>query len=69
MIKRYIEQIIKEDLKEKMVFISGPRQVGKTTMAINLAKEIYPSAYTYLNWDNVNDRKQMINGLWQANKK
>ena len=69
MIKRYIEKNIKEDLKEKMVFVSGPRQVGKTTMAIHLAKEIYPASYAYLNWDNAGDRKQMIHGLWQANKK
>ena len=69
MIERYLEKIIKEDLKEKMVFVSGPRQVGKTTLAINLAKETYPTSYAYLNWDNAVDRKQMINGLWQANKK
>jgi hypothetical protein len=69
MIQRYLEKIIKEDLKEKMVFISGPRQVGKTTMAINLAKEIYPTAYTYLNWDSAGDRQQMVNGLWQSDKK
>ena len=69
MIERYLENIIKEDLKEKMVFISGPRQVGKTTMAINLAQKVYPAAYTYLNWDNAGDRKQMMNGLWEANKK
>ncbi len=69
MIERYLEKIIKEDLKEKMVFISGPRQVGKTTIAINLAKEIYPGSYVYLNWDNAADRQQMTQGLWQANKK
>ena len=63
MIERYLEKIIKEDLKEKMVFISGPRQVGKTTLSINLAKEVYPTAYSYLNWDNAGDRQQMINGL------
>ncbi|MDO8579859.1 MAG: AAA family ATPase, partial [Candidatus Omnitrophota bacterium] len=69
MIERYLEKNIKEDLKEKMVFISGPRQVGKTTMAINLAKEIYPTSYSYLNWDYAGDREQMINGLWRADKK
>ena len=62
MIERYLEKIIKEDLKEKMVFISGPRQVGKTTIAINLAKQIYPSSYVYLNWDNAADRQQMTQG-------
>jgi hypothetical protein len=28
MLKRYISDRIQEDVKEKMVFISGPRQVG-----------------------------------------
>lgn len=69
MIERYLEKIIKKDLKEKMVFISGPRQVGKTTLAINLAKEIYPTSYAYLNWDFAADRALIIQGLWQANKK
>ncbi len=69
MIERYLEKIIKEDLKEKMVFVSGPRQVGKTTMAVHLAEDVYPGSYVYLNWDNAGDRRQMINGLWQADKK
>ena len=35
------------DLKKKMVFVSGPRQVGKTT----LAKSILTNESSYLNWD------------------
>ena len=64
MIERYLEKVIKEDLKEKMVFISGPRQVGKATIAINLVKEINPASYVYLNWDNAADRQQMIQGTF-----
>jgi len=30
--KRYLEKHIKKDLTEKIVLLSGPRQVGKTTM-------------------------------------
>jgi hypothetical protein len=30
---RYLSPFIKEDLSKKMVFIGGPRQVGKTTFA------------------------------------
>lgn len=30
---RYLSEQIKIDLKRKMVFIGGPRQVGKTTLA------------------------------------
>lgn len=29
---RYLHEPIKEDLAKKMVFIAGPRQVGKTTL-------------------------------------
>ena len=30
---RYLEQNIVDDLVGKMVFLAGPRQVGKTTLA------------------------------------
>ncbi len=35
-IPRYNEETIKEDLSRKMVFMAGPRQVGKTTFAKEL---------------------------------
>ena len=35
---RYLEHHIQEDLKTKMVFLGGPRQVGKTTLAQKLIK-------------------------------
>jgi len=38
MITRYIEEEIRKDLEEKMVFLSGPRQVGKTTLAKSFLK-------------------------------
>ena len=44
---RYLQKQIVKDLKKKMVFISGPRQVGKTT----LAKSILKTESSYLNWD------------------
>ncbi|MDZ4678442.1 MAG: AAA family ATPase [Oligoflexia bacterium] len=53
---RYLEPYIQSDLKEKMVFLGGPRQVGKTTVALNLlgnAKE------NYLNWD-INEHRDSI---------
>lgn len=43
---------IKTDLKSKMVFIGGPRQVGKTT----LAKSFIKKEEQYLNWDFLEDR-------------
>ena len=49
-----------------MVFIDGPRQVGKTTLAKSLmdnnAKDMY-----FL-WDNREDRRQMLSGNWPAEK-
>lgn len=32
--RRYLHDAIDEDLAEKMVFLGGPRQVGKTTLAL-----------------------------------
>lgn len=57
--KRYIQGKIEEDLKKKMVFIGGPRQVGKTTMACLVGQDQY-STFSYLNWDNLDDRKSML---------
>jgi len=37
-ITRYLEEEIRKDLEEKMVFLSGPRQVGKTTLAKTVLK-------------------------------
>lgn len=69
MIKRYLTEHILEDLKAKMVFISGPRQVGKTTLAKELGAESFPGRYEYLNWDNRQDRGAIINGSFKAESK
>ncbi|MCK5437707.1 MAG: AAA family ATPase, partial [Desulfobulbaceae bacterium] len=50
--KRYLEKYIKDDLKEKIILLSGPRQVGKTT----LSRQLIPSN-VYLNYDSSSDRK------------
>lgn len=51
--KRYLETEIASVLPRKMVFVGGPRQVGKTTLALALvgpkATERHPA---YLNWDD-----------------
>jgi predicted AAA+ superfamily ATPase len=36
--ERYLKLQILEDLDEKMVFLAGPRQVGKTTLSKSLFK-------------------------------
>lgn len=52
-IERYLQKSIAEALPRKMVFIGGPRQVGKTTLALSFlgrgADERHPA---YLNWDD-----------------
>ncbi len=64
MIKRYIADIIREDLQHKMVFIGGPRQVGKTTLA-KMIGEDYPS-FTYLNWDFRPHREALVRSTLPA---
>ena len=39
----------------QMVFVTGPRQVGKTTTCRNHAN-------SYTNWDNIDDREQILAG-------
>lgn len=56
---RYLEQYIFEDLNDKMVFIWWPRQVGKTTLSLDIAKTHYQN-YTYLNWDNTEHKKRIL---------
>jgi uncharacterized protein len=46
--KRYLEQQVRQDLERKMVFVGGPRQVGKTTLARNIMGK---STAGLLNWD------------------
>ena len=50
-LKRYLSAEIASDLKEKMVFIGGPRQVGKTTLALHFLTPSYKENPAYLNWD------------------
>ncbi len=64
MLKRYLEKEILEDLKKKMVFISGPRQVGKTTFSQALEKKYKKPLY--LNWDTRSDRRKIINSEFKS---
>lgn len=45
---------------DTMLFLVGPRQVGKTTLAKRVASTYAESLY--LNWDVVNDRKKILSG-------
>ena len=46
---------LREDLRRKMVFLAGPRQVGKTTLARAVLEAEGPGAY--FTWDNRRDRR------------
>ena len=60
-ISRYIENSVTEDVKRKMVFIGGPRQTGKTTLAKHLCERADGDIQTrYLNWDAAEDRENII---------
>ena len=56
-IQRLFTLALKDHLKSnrQMAFVSGPRQVGKTTVSLDL------SDY-YFDWDNVNHREMMLAG-------
>lgn len=61
---RYLADVIAEDLKDRMVFLGGPRQCGKTTLAKALVADA--GSGQYYNWDNRADRKHMLNATWPA---
>lgn len=65
---RYLTPFIQEDLKEKMVFLSGPRQVGKTTLALNLlgGDENHPA---YFNWDFLEDQRLLLHFQFPPDQK
>ena len=55
--KRFYDTVLDEHLAthRQMAFVSGPRQVGKTTTCRNHAEG-------YANWDNIDDREQILRG-------
>ena len=60
--KRYLEVPIFRDLQEKMVFVGGPRQTGKTTLAFHLLGDGNESHPAYLNWDSPLVKRSILNG-------
>lgn len=56
---RRIEPFVKKDLSSKLVLLTGPRQVGKTTLSKALL-----SPTSYLNFDSVKDRKTIVSQTW-----
>lgn len=67
--KRYLEPFLVEDLQEKMVFVGGPRQVGKTTLAFHLLGSKNEEHPAYLNWDIPRVQRMLIQGELPAKEK
>lgn len=57
---RLIFPYIQRDLRKKIVLLSGPRQVGKTTLAKALTR-----THEYLNYDAVSDRQTIRAQAWK----
>jgi uncharacterized protein len=56
--QRTLQSLIEQDLERKMVFVAGPRQVGKTTLALSLPGGLDG----YLNWDVPAHREDILLG-------
>lgn len=69
MLTRYLEKSITDDLEEKMVFLGGPRQVGKTTLTKTLGQSRFKNSVKYLNWDAREDRRRILEGTFAADEK
>jgi predicted AAA+ superfamily ATPase len=63
---RYLAKHIETDLKKKMVFVGGPRQCGKTTMAKALLAAWPGESPVYLNWDSDAHRRAIMQQRWGA---
>jgi uncharacterized protein len=54
--RRYLHDQVVADLARKMVFVAGPRQVGKTTLALAVPGGVEG----YLNWDVAEHRERIL---------
>jgi hypothetical protein len=64
---RYLDALVLKDLATKMVVLTGPRQVGKTTLARQLMSSFESSQY--LNWDVLQDRAILQRQSWNPRAK
>jgi predicted AAA+ superfamily ATPase len=64
--RRYIQRLVQADLKSKMVFIAGPRQSGKTTIAKEILRDADRGAY--FNIDSDTDRRIVLKQQWGDEK-
>jgi len=64
---RYLDELVLKDLATKLVVLTGPRQVGKTTFARQLMQEFGNAQY--LNWDVLLDRAVLQRQSWNPRAK
>ncbi len=66
--QRYLDAQVAADLTRKMVILTGPRQVGKTTLARQIAARLSAPAVAggaqYFNWDVPEHRATLRSGSW-----
>ena len=68
-ISRYLEKPVLKDLKRKMVFVGGPRQTGKTSLAKHLLKNANQDLKKrYMNWDALEDREKIMREIFPTGK-
>ena len=60
--KRLQQNLILKDLSRKMVFLTGPRQVGKTSLALAVAENYQHPVY--LNYDHFAHREVIRKAAW-----
>jgi len=60
--KRYLDDLVLNDLANKAVVLTGPRQVGKTTLSRYLMDSFINAQY--LNWDVLADRAVLQRQSW-----
>ena len=61
--KRYLEEAVIEDLQQKIVLLTGPRQCGKTTLSLMLSDDCQ-----YLNYDLAEHRLLVAEKSWDREK-
>ena len=70
MTPRYLASSVTGDLADRMVFVGGPRQVGKTTFALSLlGSAADESSPAYLNWDYPLDREAILSARLPARQR
>lgn len=61
--ERSLARLVREDSRKKIVLVTGPRQVGKTT----LSKALVPD-YEYINYDDSSHRQRLAERSWDRRK-